>query len=69
VAFVICMFVIAWAAASHSALLSNIALLVFLAGTGVLLSGLLFVAIEVRASAASVRYEALRVMDIGRKVD
>lgn len=64
-ALVLCMFVIAWAAVGRSAPLANLALILFLVGMCTLLVGLLFVAIEVRASASAVRYEIRRVLGLG----
>jgi hypothetical protein len=64
--FIACMFMIAWAVSSKSSMLANFALWIFLAGTAVLLCGLLFVAIEVRVSAKSVQYESARVLNLGK---
>jgi hypothetical protein len=62
--FIFSMFVIALAAATDSAWAATSALLVFLAGTGVLFLGILLTAIEVRNSHRSVRYEAARVSEL-----
>jgi len=64
VTLVLSMFVIAAAALDDSSLLGTIALFVFLAGTASLMSGVLFMVVEVRSSNASVAYEAKRVLDL-----
>ena len=58
------MFVIAVAASSGSALVATGALIVFLAGTAVLLVGVLLTAVEVRTSHRAVSYEAERVSSL-----
>ena len=62
--FIASMFVIALAAATNSPWVATAALLIFLAGTGVLFLGILLTAIEVRNSHRSVRYEVNRVTDL-----
>ena len=61
VVFVLSMFVIAGAALSSSGFLATTALLVFLAGTAVLLVGLVYFALDIRSSHEALRYETLRI--------
>jgi hypothetical protein len=59
--FVISMFFMAGAALSTSGPLATAALLIFLAGTAILLAGLVFFALDIQSSHAALQYEALRV--------
>jgi hypothetical protein len=61
-ALVASMFVIAAAALAQSNTVATIALLVFLGGTGALLTGGWFMTTEIRSSQASVAFEAERVV-------
>lgn len=63
--FVASMFVIAWANSSGSRLLANAALWIFLAGTAIVVAGLLYVVVEIRRSARYVQYEADRILHLG----
>ena len=58
------MFVIAAAALAGSSVLGTTALGVFLAGTACLMASVVFMAVEVRSSHASVAYEATRIIGI-----
>lgn len=60
--FVLCMFVIAVAAQTHAAWIATGALLVFLAGTLVLLLGIVRIVMEVRQELVAVHFEVERVM-------
>ena len=64
--FVASMFVIAVAAMGTAAWLASAALVTFLAGTGVLLLGVLLTALEVRTSHVAVHFEVKRVMELGQ---
>lgn len=59
-AFVSSMFAIAFAAMSGSGLIADIALLLFLSGTAVMLLAIMLTALEVRTSHRAIRDEALR---------
>ena len=61
---VVCMFVIALAAATNSAWLPTLVLISFLAGTGALWLGVLLTAREVRTSHRALQYEARRVSSL-----
>ena len=61
---VVCMFVIALAAATNSAWLPPLVLIVFLAGTGALWQGVLLTAREVRTSHRTLQIEARRVISM-----
>jgi hypothetical protein len=64
VILIVSMFVIAGAALDHSDALGTLALFVFLAGTAVLMAGVVFMVVAVRRSDASVAYESRRVLDL-----
>jgi hypothetical protein len=64
--FVLSMLAIAVAVIPNSQLLATMALLVFLCGTGALLTGVAFISVEVRVSNDAVRYEVLRIMGLGK---
>lgn len=63
---VLCMFVIALAAILNAPWIALAALIIFLAGTSILLLGLLITMNEVRASHTAVEYEAQRVLYLGK---
>jgi Protein of unknown function (DUF2721) len=63
--FVVSMFVIALARFTTSLQLADAALLVFLAGTSVMLVGVVLTAMEVRVSHHTVQYEVERVLHLG----
>jgi len=64
--FVSSMFVIAAAAEAKSGALATAALVVFLAGTAVLLVGMVFIALDIRTSHESLEYETTRVLGLDR---
>ena len=66
--FIGSMFVIAAATATQSLTVANIALALFLVGTGVLLVGLLTVMREVRRSHVALHYEAMHALQLTLKV-
>jgi hypothetical protein len=63
-AFVGNMFIIALAVTAQSEWIATAALVLFLTGTAVLLTGVLFAAFEVRSSHRSVQYEVRRVVGL-----
>lgn len=63
--FVVSMLAIALAVLPNSATLAAIALVLFLAGTVVLLVGVLLISVEVRTSNQEIRYEVERVLSLG----
>lgn len=65
--FVMSMLAIAAAIIPNSAVLAGVALLIFLGGAVVLLTGVIFISIEVRKSAVAVSYEVTRVLGLGEK--
>jgi hypothetical protein len=67
--FVLSMFVIALAALGGSAALAGAALVVFLVGTAVMLTGVLLVALEIRRSNDAIQYEVHRVMQVGMQAE
>ena len=64
--FVCSMFVIAAAAEAKSGALATAALVVFLAGTAVLLVGMVFISLDIRTSHESLEYETTRVLGRNR---
>jgi hypothetical protein len=62
--FVASMFAIAISTAFSSVVVANVALLLFLAGTAVLLAGVLLIASEVRISHRTIDYEVDRVLSV-----
>jgi hypothetical protein len=64
--FVASMFVIAYAAAVNADWAATAAMLVFLAGVGALLAGVVFVAVEVRISHRALQYEVGRIERLAR---
>lgn len=65
--FIADMFVIALAAVTGAAWLATAALVIFLAGTGVLLFGVVLTALEIRTSHRAVQGEATRVAGLGQR--
>jgi hypothetical protein len=65
--FISSMFVIALAALANSRAAATASLFVFLAGTALLLAGVFIVSVEIRDSRDALRYEADRVLGLGRE--
>jgi hypothetical protein len=65
--FVGSMFVIALAVEAQSEWIANAALMLFLFGTAVLMSGAMLTALEVRNSHRSIHYEVQRVASLDEK--
>src|SRR5262245_59842342 len=65
IVFVATMFVIALAAAADSSALATVALLLFLAGTAVVLAGVVVASLEVGASHRALQYEVERALSLG----
>lgn len=63
--FIVSMLAIALAVIPNSATLALIALILFLAGTVVMLGGVLLIGTEVRTSNKEIRYEVERVLSLG----
>ncbi len=62
--FVSSMFIIAAAAEAKSGGLATASLIIFLAGTAVLLVGMVFIAADIRTSHESLEYETARVLSL-----
>jgi hypothetical protein len=65
IVFVATMFVIALAAAADSPALATVALLLFLAGTAVVLAGVVVASLEVGASHRALQFEVERALSLG----
>ncbi len=64
--FVLTMLVIAVAAVSRSSAIANMALIIFEAGTGALLLGVLLMGISIRNSQFAVDFEVRRVLELSK---
>jgi hypothetical protein len=64
--FVATMLVIAIGAVTSSMAIANLALIIFLAGTGALLLGVILMAMSIRTSQDAVDFEVRRVLELGK---
>jgi hypothetical protein len=64
--FIVCMFVVAFAALLNSGPLAIVALFLFLLSTGVVLIGLVPMVREMHVSQQAIRYEVYRILSLGK---